>query len=436
MIWLILIIAFALRLIGLNQSLWLDEAISANVSALPIKDIVTNFSVNDFHPPLYYCFLNLWQNLWGKNVLFLRLSSVLFSLVTIYVVYLIGKKLQDQNTGLLAAIFLSVNPLFVYFSQELRMYAMATMWLTLALFFFLKIKDGKHNSVDLFLYNLMACLAFHTFYGSIFLLAAMAIYSFFKSDKKTFLLTNLGTLIAIISIWPLLKIQLHNSTLSLSHVTNWSLVLGKVNLKNLLLIPLKFSLGKISWYPKYSYYLIGGIWILIIAYFLSKSNPKINWLKIILILPIILATLFSFKSPLLQYFRFIYLLPIIAIILSINITPRRYKIFIGGMYLIFTLIYLFNPNFHREDWQAVAQTLHPGQNVYMIASFSDPIKFYQPEANIIDSKTQTPTEDNLLVIPYGEIIHGLNHHQILTELGYTQNNEHNFREITVSEWSR
>ena len=142
------------------------------------------------------------------------------------------------------------------------------------------------------------------------------------------------------------------------------------------------------------------------------------------------------KSPLLQYFRFIYLLPIVAIILSINVTSRRNKILIGGIYLIFTLIYLLNPHFHREDWQVVAQTLHPGQNVYMIASFSDPLKFYQPEVNIIDSKTQTPTENNLLVIPYGEIIHDLNHHQILTKLGYTQNSKHNFREITVSEWSR
>ena len=48
MIWLILTVALGLRLIGLDQSLWLDEAISANVSAMPIKEIVTNFSVNDF----------------------------------------------------------------------------------------------------------------------------------------------------------------------------------------------------------------------------------------------------------------------------------------------------------------------------------------------------------------------------------------------------
>lgn len=141
MIWLILTVALGLRLIGLDQSLWLDEAISANVSAMPIKEIVTNFSVNDFHPPLYYWFLNIWQGLGGREVIFLRFSSIIFSLVTIYFVYLIGKKIKNKQTGIEAAILVAVNPLFVYFSQELRMYAMATMWLTIALFFLTKIKQ-------------------------------------------------------------------------------------------------------------------------------------------------------------------------------------------------------------------------------------------------------------------------------------------------------
>ena len=37
----ILVLAIGLRLVGINQSLWLDEAISANVAQMPIIEIIT-----------------------------------------------------------------------------------------------------------------------------------------------------------------------------------------------------------------------------------------------------------------------------------------------------------------------------------------------------------------------------------------------------------
>ncbi|HOR01743.1 MAG TPA: glycosyltransferase family 39 protein [Candidatus Woesebacteria bacterium] len=434
MIWLILTVALGLRLIGLDQSLWLDEAISANVSAMPIKEIVTNFSVNDFHPPLYYWFLNIWQGLGGREVIFLRFSSIIFSLVTIYFVYLIGKKIKNKQTGIEAAILVAVNPLFVYFSQELRMYAMATMWLTIALFFLTKIKQKKYNFWDLFWYNLMSFLAFVTFYGSVFLLAAVGIYWLAKKEIKIFWATSWGVGLAVVMIWPLLKIQLDNSKVLLTTVTNWSLVLGRVNLKNLLLIPLKFSVGKVSWYPKYMYYLIGGGWTMVTSWFLLKGNKKVDWLKVLLILPIVLATLFSFRSPLLQYFRFIYLVPIVGIILSINTSKKWQKILIFGVYLIFSLIYLLNQNFYREDWKSVAKVIE--SKVYMIESFGDPIKFYNSKIEIVDTKTKIPTEEEIWVIPYGEVIHGVDHKKILTGLGYQKRDEKNFREVVVQQWEK
>lgn len=100
MIYILLVISFFVRLIGINQSLWLDEAITANVVKLLIKQIVTNFSVNDFHPPLYYWFLNVWVRIFGDSVILMRLSSVLFSIITIWLAYLIGKKINNKEYGL------------------------------------------------------------------------------------------------------------------------------------------------------------------------------------------------------------------------------------------------------------------------------------------------------------------------------------------------
>ena len=433
----VLIFSLVLRLIGINQSLWLDEAISANVAKMPIGEIVKNFSINDFHPPFYYWFLNIWTNIFGSNVFWLRLSSILFSLITIYFVYLIGKKIKGKKTGILAALILAINPLFVYFSQELRMYSMATMWLVIGFYYFIKIKYKEYKISELVIFNLMMALAFGTFYGSIFLIATFAIYWLIKKQWKLFCLTNIGIGLAILILAPLLLTQIKNSQIMLNQISNWGLVLGKVNLKNLLLIPLKFSIGKISFLPKIFYYLVGGGWSLIVfvLVFLKKKKES-KWLKLFLILPIILATIFSIKSPLLQYFRFLYLVPIMALVLAINIDKKWHRIMISGIFLIFSLIYLLNQNYYREDWKSVTNELKNKKNVYMIGSFGDPIKFYDPKLEIKDIKTESPTEKEIWVIPYGEVIHGVNHGKILTDLDYKKIEVLNFREIVLENWKK
>jgi uncharacterized membrane protein len=401
---------------------------------MPIGEIIKGFSVSDFHPPLFYWFLNLWTIFFGRNVVVLRLSSVLFSLITIYFVYLIGRKIKNEKIGILAALFLTVNPLFVYYSQELRMYSMATMWLTISLYFFVKIKNKKYEKLDLVIFNLMTALAFGTFYGSIFLIATFAIYFLIKKEWKLFWLSNIGIGLAIICLTPLLLTQIKNSQIMLVQVVNWTLVLGKVNLKNLLLIPLKFSVGRISFYPKIWYYLISSVWSLIILGMVFKRKKEGNFLKIFLIFPIILAILFSIKSPLLQYFRFLYLVPIVCLVLAINCEKKWQKILIGSGFLIFSLWYLLNPNNYREDWKSAVKLI-TNNRVYMVSSFNDPVKYYNPEIEISDIRSPI-TEDEILVIPYGEVIYGVDHQKILTNLGYKLIEQKNNREMMLEKWKK
>lgn len=437
MIWLILLISLGLRLIGINQSLWLDETISANVAKMPLKTIVSSFSISDFHPPGYYWFLNLWVKFFGSEVVVMRLSSVLFSLIVIWLVYEMGKLIKDRKTGLWAAVLVGVNPLFIYYSQELRMYAMATMFLTASVYFWLKmIKNSEEVKTGWWIsFNLLTGLAFLTFYGSIFLTGAMILYLAVRRKWKLFFKSFWGLSISIILISPLLITQLKGSGQMLDQVTNWSLVLGQVNLKNLLLIPLKFSMGRVSWYPKVLYYLTGGLWAFMVLIGVFKSaikNKKILWL---LLAPLVLGIAFSFKSPMIQYFRFIYLIPILGISLA-EIKSDKLKLFLTIGFIGFSGLYLLNPEMHREDWKSVAASLENGTKVYMIGSFGDPIKFYNATVLVEDIKTIEPKEDKIKVITYGEMIHGINSQDKLTKLGYQLVKKNNFREITTEEWEK
>src|SRR3989338_10378273 len=143
---LIFLAAFLIRLIALNQSLWLDEAVTANVVRnFRFSQIVNGFSPTDFHPPLYYLFMKLWTNFFGYSEIALRMPSVLFSLLTGYVIYLIG--------GIWAAVFFLFNPLIVYYSQEARMYMMATFLLTAGLYYFVKISNIKYQILNIHIKN-------------------------------------------------------------------------------------------------------------------------------------------------------------------------------------------------------------------------------------------------------------------------------------------
>src|SRR3989344_9240339 len=119
----ILFLAFLVRLIALNQSLWLDEAVTANiVSNFSYSEILNKFSPFDFHPPLFYFVEKQWTNIFGYSEIALRFPSIIFSLLTGWIIYLIGRRLEGwkvgrlegKNIGLWAAALFLFNPLIIY----------------------------------------------------------------------------------------------------------------------------------------------------------------------------------------------------------------------------------------------------------------------------------------------------------------------------------
>src|SRR3990167_10650724 len=140
MIFIILLIALVLRFISLNQSLWLDEAINVNVArALSFKSLIFNYSLGDFHPPLYHLILRGWILLFGSSEVLVRLPSVFLGVATVLITYLIGKKLFENKTALIGATLMSTAPLHIYYSQEARMYMLAAFLSSLSIYFFISI---------------------------------------------------------------------------------------------------------------------------------------------------------------------------------------------------------------------------------------------------------------------------------------------------------
>lgn len=436
MIWFIFLLGFFLRLIALNQSLWLDESTTARVvQTFNFPDIVQKFSPTDFHPPLYYFFMKFWTNFSGYFEISLRFPSIIFSLLAGWFVYLIGKELKDKKTGMWAAVFFLFNPLIIYYSQEARMYMMVTFFLTGAIYYGIR-SMSKFSPQALILANLFLFLSVATFYGSIFFIAALYLYLLTTRQLKLLFGLLPGPILGLLSLAPLLAQQLRNSQVALQAVSNWSLVLGKANLKNLLLIPLKFSIGRISFEPKILYYGISGAWTILVFYFATKGarSKKAQLLPFLFLAPLILGFLASFFTPLLQYFRFLYLIPILSLFISNGAKTSFSRGILLAGFLVFSLVYLLFPQFHREDWKSLSQSLPEDSVVYILPSSKDPLLYYRKDLKTEDLRGEKK-ETSVIVVPYVSEIYGYDYRRELMKGKYRLLEEKAFRGLTYERWS-
>ena len=166
----IMALGIAVRLYHLGTwGLGMDEAYSANVATHGLRDLVNFIVVDDFHPPLYYTFLHFWRMISTSEV-WLRIPSVVFGVLTIWVIYALGARLVDHRVGLLSAGILAISPLHIWHSQEVRMYALLFLLSTASLYFFVRILKGG-NLAAWIGYITTTSLALYTDYGGFVILA-------------------------------------------------------------------------------------------------------------------------------------------------------------------------------------------------------------------------------------------------------------------------
>ena len=147
----IILAAFILRVFRLDvQSLWYDEAFSVYLAHFDLATITARTAA-DIQPPLYYYFLHFWLTVAGDGEFALRLLSLCFGVLTIPLLYVTARRLftptpsplpratgEGLEVGVIAALLATISPLYVWYSQEARMYNLITFWLLLSSYALLK----------------------------------------------------------------------------------------------------------------------------------------------------------------------------------------------------------------------------------------------------------------------------------------------------------
>jgi hypothetical protein len=129
----------ALRTLRLAwQPLWWDEGYSVYFATEPLARMF-DLTAHDIHPPLYYLLLHGWIAWWGSpQPVIDRGLSVLFGAAALPLqAWLAGQLFPGRRRLLLVAVLLlAVNPMQLYYSQEVRMYGLGMALSTAGTAFF------------------------------------------------------------------------------------------------------------------------------------------------------------------------------------------------------------------------------------------------------------------------------------------------------------
>lgn len=376
MIWLILLLALILRLINIDQSLWLDEATQAILSSKSLEYIWFQRG-GDFHPPLSYLLTHFWL-MGGTSEIWLRLLPLMFGVGTVLGVYKIGEKLINKKFGLLSALIFSIAPFHIYYSQELRMYSMATFFATWSMYFLLTRQSAWYvvNSLSLLF----------THYLGFFIIIAQFLYIALtqKSNIKWFL-KNLCVTLVFWGLWlPQFLVQLRSGVNIDQYLPGWRELLSLSLIKSIPLTFIKFSIGRIGFENQIIYGVVAIITALIIGTVLvwgvKKAKNESRMLIFWLLVPIILALVISIRVPLFQPFRLLVVLPAFYILIALGIW------YLGkwknvGLGLIITIslssliVFNLNSKFWREDWRGAISAINQKINDESAMVFAWPIPF-------------------------------------------------------------
>jgi hypothetical protein len=123
-------LALALRLARLGEAaLWYDEAFGLLIARMPWGEMNRTI-LTDVHPPLWFWLLHLWGT---DSVLWARGLNVAIGTLNVPLVWVLMRRPLGERAALMGAALLAIHPVSVYHSQELRMYALEMLLITLVL---------------------------------------------------------------------------------------------------------------------------------------------------------------------------------------------------------------------------------------------------------------------------------------------------------------
>jgi mannosyltransferase len=170
------LLAGALRLSTLDvQSFWYDEAFTpVHVLHASLWATLSSVAHTENTPPLWYVLAWADARVLGTGEVALRLPSALAGIATVPVAWAIARECAGRRGAIACAALVAVNPLFVWYSQEARAYALFVLLAALAMLCCMRAQR-EPTPRRMAAFAVTASLALLTHYFAVFLLIGMVL---------------------------------------------------------------------------------------------------------------------------------------------------------------------------------------------------------------------------------------------------------------------
>jgi len=311
-------------------------------------------------PPLYYVLAWVWTRVFGFSEFGLRSFSALAGIATIPVACVLARRLAGRPASVVAGLLLAVSPLMVWFSQEARAYALATLLGTITVLCAVGWLQDRRRGW-LVGWALAGALGVATHYFVVFILAPEVALLWWRSRRGRPLLTASGVLLIVcLALFPLALTQ--RGTGHADYIAQGSLG------TRVLQVPKQLLLGYASPSQVVTAILAGGVvlagalWPLLLSPAARRRAlvPLTVGLGAVLV-PIVLALV---GIDFLNTRNLLPALPPLYVAAAVGfVAPRGWagnRLLALALALIMALVVVLvdlNPRYQRDDWEGVASAL-------------------------------------------------------------------------------
>lgn len=399
--------------LGFN-SLWLDEATTYNIAMKSLPEIWQTTTGGEFNPPLFY-WVEHFMLVFGNSEAVLRFIPALLGILTIPLIYLIGKEFMDRNTGIIAAAAVAFSPFLVFYSQEARAYSMMLFFVAAAMVFYLKALKSN-DLMNWGLFGLFSALAFWSHFYALVIIGSLFLYALYDLFPK--IRNNLGAakpLICSGAVFGLICLPLIIVTIQLFAKRSASAPTFGIQGPEIIIATfIQISGSALAMYFLVILFLAG------IAEAFIIDRKKGIFLVTLTVLTFVISNFLSYRIPMQpRYLIFLSLVFFLAIalshrlVLSLAATPGIVYGFMGILILVnaVTLVPYYT-GYSKQDWRgfstALQQQTRPGDFVVVVPGYNtQPLDYYYSNAsdqtmeftayNATDLKTVAAEKVNITV---------------------------------------
>jgi 4-amino-4-deoxy-L-arabinose transferase-like glycosyltransferase len=355
-----------------EMSIWQDEGLSLYRAAQDVRAVLGGqiplgaFVTRDVHPPLYFLLLAAWLKLAGSSTWAAKWLSILASLPVIPLLWALGRRWIDSRVGLMAAALAALSPIYLWYSQEIRSYALIVTLGLLAVYALLRAIDEHGDRRAQWAWAAL-CLGANVamiwaHYLGFFLLAFELLVVLAVAVRRRHARRPLAVLLlAVLAAVPLLPFALRR--LGLGPERDQHFVPLPVILQD---IVRAFSLGSTVHHERWWWLqlLFGGLLLAGLVWLWRKRRPAALLLAGYLLVPVLLLFAMTLKKPVYLGAQHILLVsPAFYLLVAAGLWAVRFRsgwaalalaAVAGGAMLVADRNYYTQAEFHKDDLRGLA----------------------------------------------------------------------------------